>query len=36
MVRCTNSDGIAQPDQPNWNGGAFMRNVIETTTVSAA
>ncbi len=36
MVRCTNSNGIAQPDVPNWNGGGFMRNVIETTTVTAA
>lgn len=36
MVRCTNSDGVAQPDRPNWNPAGFMRNVIETTTVIAA
>ncbi|GGF20682.1 oxidase [Aliidongia dinghuensis] len=36
MVRCTNADGVAQPDQPNWNPGGFMRNLVETTTVMAA
>ena len=36
MVRCTNTDGVAQPDQPNWNPGGFMRNLVETTTVMAA
>ena len=36
MVRCTNSNGVAQPDTPNWNPGAFMRNVIETLSVTAA
>jgi len=36
MVRCTNSKGVAQPDQPNWNPAGFMRNVIETTSVIAA
>ncbi len=35
MVRCTNSAGIAQPDRPNWNPAGFMRNVIETTPVTA-
>ncbi|HLZ66828.1 MAG TPA: molybdopterin-dependent oxidoreductase [Aliidongia sp.] len=35
-VRCTNSNGVAQPDVPNWNPGGFMLNVIETTTVKAA
>ena len=35
MVRCTNSANVVQPDMPNWNGGAFMRNVIETTPVTA-
>lgn len=35
MVRCTNSAGVAQPDQPNWNPAGFMRNVIETTPVTA-
>jgi len=36
MVRCTNSDGVAQPDTANWNPSGFMRNVIETTSVTAA
>ncbi len=35
-VRCTNSDGVAQPDAANWNPSGFMRNVIETTPVTAA
>jgi len=30
-VRCTNSDGLAQPDRPNWNPSGFMRNVVEST-----
>jgi DMSO/TMAO reductase YedYZ molybdopterin-dependent catalytic subunit len=33
MVRATDSDGRAQPDVPNWNGGGFMRNVIESIQV---
>jgi len=36
MVRCTNTDGVAQPDHANWNPAGFMRNVIETTPVTAA
>jgi len=36
MVRATNSNGLAQPDRPNWNPSGFMRNVIETTSVVAA
>ena len=36
MVRCTNSDGVVQPDAANWNASGFMRNVIETTPVTAA
>lgn len=36
MVRCTNTDGVAQPDHPNWNPAGFMRNVIEATPVTAA
>ena len=36
MVRCTNSDGVAQPAQANWNPSGFMRNVIETTPIIAA
>ena len=35
MVRCTNNDGVSQPDQPNWNASGYMRNVIETTMVAA-
>jgi DMSO/TMAO reductase YedYZ molybdopterin-dependent catalytic subunit len=33
MVRCTNSGGVAQPDQANWNPSGFMRNVIEATPI---
>ena len=36
MVRCTNANGEAQPDMPNWNPAGFMRNVIETTDLIAA
>jgi DMSO/TMAO reductase YedYZ molybdopterin-dependent catalytic subunit len=36
MVRCTNSDGVAQPSEANWNPAGFMRNVIETTQITAA
>jgi DMSO/TMAO reductase YedYZ molybdopterin-dependent catalytic subunit len=33
MVRCTNSQGVAQPAAPNWNPSGFMRNAIEATPV---
>jgi DMSO/TMAO reductase YedYZ molybdopterin-dependent catalytic subunit len=36
MVRCTSSNGVVQPANPNWNAAGFMRNVIETTPVTAA
>jgi DMSO/TMAO reductase YedYZ molybdopterin-dependent catalytic subunit len=36
MVRCTNSDGVAQPDRTNWNPSGFMRNVVEEIPVVAA
>ena len=36
MVRCTNTDGLRQPMKPNWNPGGFMRNVVESVTVTAA
>jgi DMSO/TMAO reductase YedYZ molybdopterin-dependent catalytic subunit len=36
MVRCTNTDGAVQPDSANWNPNGFMRNVVETTPVTAA
>jgi DMSO/TMAO reductase YedYZ molybdopterin-dependent catalytic subunit len=35
MVRCTNSNGLVQPTEANWNPSGFMRNVIETTPVKA-
>src|SRR6202049_5051951 len=35
LVRCTNSNGVAQPDTPNWNPAGFMRNVTESINVSA-
>ena len=34
LVRCTNTKQVAQPMQPNWNGGGFMRNVIESVTLA--
>src|SRR5947209_2797870 len=36
MVRCTNSDNVAQPDVPNWNPSGFMRNEIELVPVMAS
>ncbi len=36
MVRCTNSNGDAQPATANWNPSGFMRNVIESTAVTVA
>jgi DMSO/TMAO reductase YedYZ molybdopterin-dependent catalytic subunit len=33
-VRCANTNGLAQPATPNWNPAGFMRNEIESTTVS--
>lgn len=35
MVKAVNTAGVSQPDRPNWNGGGFMRNVIESVTVQA-
>jgi DMSO/TMAO reductase YedYZ molybdopterin-dependent catalytic subunit len=35
LVRCTNSNGVAQPDAPNWNPAGFMRNVMEATDITA-
>jgi hypothetical protein len=34
-VRCWNTRGVAQPIEPIWNPGGFMRGNIETTTVIA-
>jgi DMSO/TMAO reductase YedYZ molybdopterin-dependent catalytic subunit len=36
MVRCTNSNGVVQPREANWNPSGFMRNVIETLPLVAA
>jgi DMSO/TMAO reductase YedYZ molybdopterin-dependent catalytic subunit len=36
MVRCTNSDGLAQPKNMNWNPSGFMHNAIETLHLTAA
>jgi DMSO/TMAO reductase YedYZ molybdopterin-dependent catalytic subunit len=36
MVRCTNTDGVAQPLDPAWNPGGFMRNVVEQISVKVA
>jgi Oxidoreductase molybdopterin binding domain/Mo-co oxidoreductase dimerisation domain len=36
LTRCTNSNGVAQPDKPNWNPAGFMRNVVEPVDVTAA
>jgi DMSO/TMAO reductase YedYZ molybdopterin-dependent catalytic subunit len=36
MVRCTNTDGEAQPGKPVWNPGGYMGNTIESTDVLAA
>jgi DMSO/TMAO reductase YedYZ molybdopterin-dependent catalytic subunit len=35
-ARCTNANGEAQPAEPNWNGGGFMRNVIESVRLVVA
>ncbi len=36
LVRCTNSNAVAQPMDANWNGGGFMRNAIERAELSVA
>ncbi len=33
-VRCTNDNGLVQPEAATWNGSGFMRNVVETVTVT--
>jgi DMSO/TMAO reductase YedYZ molybdopterin-dependent catalytic subunit len=35
MTRCTNVNGVAQPDTPNWNPAGFMRNVVESLNLIA-
>jgi DMSO/TMAO reductase YedYZ molybdopterin-dependent catalytic subunit len=36
LARCTNTKGEVQPAEPNWNGGGFMRNVIERVQLKVA
>jgi hypothetical protein len=36
LVRCTNTKDVAQPMDPNWNGGGFMRNGVERASLSVA
>lgn len=36
LVRCTNTNGVAQGMEPNWNGGGYMRNVIERVSLTVA
>ncbi|WP_158810936.1 molybdopterin-dependent oxidoreductase [Beijerinckia sp. L45] len=36
MVRARNAAGVTQPDKPTWNGGGFMLNAIEATTIVVA
>ena len=36
MVKATNTKGKSQPMQPLWNPSGYMRNVVETTRVTAA
>ena len=36
LVRCTNSNGVTQPDAANWNPAGFMRNVMESIDIIAA
>ena len=35
LIRCTNTNGVAQPDTPNWNPAGFMRNVMESIDLIA-
>jgi Oxidoreductase molybdopterin binding domain/Mo-co oxidoreductase dimerisation domain len=36
QLRCTNTKGEVQPAEANWNGGGFMRNVIERVQLKVA
>jgi DMSO/TMAO reductase YedYZ molybdopterin-dependent catalytic subunit len=36
MARCTNTAAVAQPAEPIWNPGGFMRNVIESVRLTVA
>ena len=33
MVRAVNTAGVSQPDRANWNGGGFMRDMVESVSV---
>lgn len=35
-VRCTNTNGLAQPMDPIWNGAGFMQNGVETVLLLVA
>lgn len=35
-VRCTNTNGLAQPMNPVWNGAGFMQNGVETVSLQVA
>jgi len=35
LIRCTSSNGVAQPETPNWNPAGFMRNVVESIDIIA-
>ena len=36
IVRCTNADGVVQPLEQPWNPAGFMRDGVETLTLSVA
>jgi hypothetical protein len=36
QVRCTNTKGLAQPMEANWNAGGYMRNVVESVSLAVA
>jgi DMSO/TMAO reductase YedYZ molybdopterin-dependent catalytic subunit len=36
QARCTNTKGEVQPAEPNWNGGGYMRNVVERVELKVA
>ncbi len=35
-VRCTNTNGLAQPMERVWNGAGFMQNGVETVSLHVA
>jgi hypothetical protein len=36
LIRCTNSNGVAQPRTPVWNPAGYLGNTIEATHVVAS